>query len=697
MSDVISRLDAAPFVPPVSDYNQRPTYRRDIDGLRALAILSVIAYHLSSELVPGGFLGVDIFFVISGFLISTIIFKSLNNNGFSFIEFYAHRIRRIFPALILVVGFSFSVGWHAMLPNEFVLFGKHIIASICFFENYRLWQEAGYFDIATSLKPLMHLWSLAIEEQFYILFPLLVWCAWRLRLNLLVVVGLIFTASFITYLHNVEQKPIAAFFGPKARFWELMAGAILAHLMLHSARPLNILRDWRARVGKPPAIASATPPISADGRAAGSAVSVVGLLFVGLVVGGLNRYLPWANATGEVFAVLGTSLLIFSGPTALVNRVLLASRPAVFIGLISYPLYLWHWPLLSFLTMVEGTLPSFNQRALAVAISFILAFLTYRFIEQPIRGNRERRAKITAALVAASAALFLLGVFSRGLAPSYDDATKKIMQAWDFSGYPAPEGLHLDKEYQYLVLGNNGQNKIALIGDSHAVQYEQTFASVLKTHSRNELPEILFITYLSAEDFARMGSAVDKIVKDDTVKTVILSEFWAIKRGSSKINYAIRCCGAGLMQILGEGHRPAPLNDAQIQEANKNLRDEITALKRSGKEVYIILDNPFGEELAPRSLLNRSFIHKITIATETLTREDAIERDEPVRSAIKQIALDTGAKVIDPIEYLCDQSVCPALTHDGNPIYKDYDHLSLYAVTHQVHYLDFVVSESTGE
>src|SRR5271168_4883018 len=126
---------------PSSEYNQRPTYRRDIDGLRALAILGVVAYHLSSDLVPGGFLGVDVFFVISGFLISTIIFKNLTNNSFSLIEFYAHRIRRIFPALILVIGFSLFVGWHAMLPNEFALFGKHVIASTCFFENYRLWQE----------------------------------------------------------------------------------------------------------------------------------------------------------------------------------------------------------------------------------------------------------------------------------------------------------------------------------------------------------------------------------------------------------------------------------------------------------------------------------------------------------------------------------------------------------------------------
>jgi peptidoglycan/LPS O-acetylase OafA/YrhL len=694
VTNVITRLDTAPPVQPVNEQNRRPVYRRDIDGLRALAILSVVAYHLSTDLVPGGFLGVDVFFVISGFLISTIIFKSLDNNGFSFIEFYAHRIRRIFPALILVVGCSFFVGRYAMLPNEFVLFGKHIIASTCFFENYRLWQEAGYFDIATSLKPLMHLWSLAIEEQFYIIFPLLVWGAWRLRLNLLVVVGLIFAASFITYLHNVVQQPIAAFFGPKARFWELMVGAILAHALLHSGQSLNFLRAYRFRIAG--AVGSATLPFSRHTGTAKSTISVAGLFLVGLVITGLNQHLPLASTTGEVFAVLGASMLIFSGPTALVNRVLLASRPAVFIGLISYPLYLWHWPLLSFLTIVEGTLPSFSERALAVASSFILAFLTYRFVERPIRQNRNRHTKIAAGLVAGSAGLILLGAFSRHLVPSYDDATKKIMQAWVFSGYSEPDGLYLDKEYQYLALGHNENNKIALIGDSHAIQYKQAFAGALK-RSTNELPEILFVTYLSAEELARIPPTINKILNDKTVKTVILSEFWAIKRGSAKINYAIRCCGTGLMQILGEGHRPAPLNDAQIQEANKSLEKEITALKQSGKQVYVVLDNPFGEELAPRSLLNRSFFSKITIDTKALLKSDAIERDEPTRSAIEKIALDTGAKIIDPIKYLCDQSICPALSHDGSPIYKDYDHLSLNAVTHEVRYLDFIVSEGLNE
>src|ERR1700722_1791027 len=210
--------------------SRRPDYRPDIDGLRALAILSVVAYHVFPRQVPGGFLGVDVFFVISGFLISTIIFKGLASNSFSFLEFYAHRIRRIFPALILVVVFCFLIGWHALLPSEFILLGKHIVASLGFYENFPLRGEAGYFDLATARKPLMHVWSLAIEEQFYLIFPLLVWGAWRLRLNILTLVLLIFAISFAAYLRDIFHNPIAAFYLPKSRFWELMAGAILAQL-----------------------------------------------------------------------------------------------------------------------------------------------------------------------------------------------------------------------------------------------------------------------------------------------------------------------------------------------------------------------------------------------------------------------------------------------------------------------------------
>ncbi len=165
------------------EHNARPAYRPDIDGLRAVAILSVVTYHAFPTKLRGGFVGVDMFFVISGFLISTIIFRSLQRGDFSFTEFYAHRIKRIFPALILVLAACYTFGWFALLPDEYKQLGKHMAAGAGFVQNFVIWKEAGYFDTTSELKPLMHLWSLAIEEQFYLLYPVLIWGAWRTGLS----------------------------------------------------------------------------------------------------------------------------------------------------------------------------------------------------------------------------------------------------------------------------------------------------------------------------------------------------------------------------------------------------------------------------------------------------------------------------------------------------------------------------------
>ncbi len=688
MLNAVSRTDTAPSSD-AGEQNVRPNYRADIDGLRAVAILSVVAYHLSPALFPGGFLGVDIFFVISGFLISTIIFKSLANDSFSFAEFYAHRIRRIFPGLTLVTGFCIFVGWHALLPSEFLLLGKHVIASTTFTENFRLWREAGYFDLSTSLKPLMHLWSLAIEEQFYLVFPPAIWAAWRLRLNLLGLVVLIFAVSFAFYLHDFADKPIAAFFSPKARFWELMAGAILAYLTLHHADALRTVRAlglWRPHT------------VDRAGSAPGEAIiSIIGVVLLGAVLSGANARLPLANLSGEVFAVLGSALLIFSGPAGLVNRFLLSTRFFVFVGLISYPLYLWHWPLLSFLTIVDGTYPPLYQRAIAVAASFILATLTYRFVELPIRRGKIYRGKSAAALVVASVALLGLGIFSRNFVPAYDEAVQKIMQAWDFTGYPFSDAVFEDKKYGLPAIGNGANNKIVFIGDSHTMQYRQAIDALFRHQSSAiTFPEVIFWERTTSGTVEIDQPPFKTILNDASVKTAVFSEFWALQRTSDKINYAVRCCGEGLMQTAG-ANIPATLSPARIDQINNNFKKIVAALRQSGKQVYVILNNPFGEEIAPRSLLDRSFFHKIRISSATLSRAEAIERTEPFRSAIKKIARETGAGIIDPMDFLCTKDICPALTADGFPRYRDYDHLSEYTLTHEVRYLDFLVQQSAIE
>jgi len=213
---------------------QKPDhYRPDIDGLRAVAVIAVLLFHASPRLLPGGFVGVDIFFVISGFLISGIIFQDIKNNRFSFTSFYARRIRRIFPALILVLLACSVFGWFYLLAQEYAALGKHAAAGAGFIANFIFWSEAGYFDTAANTKPLLHLWSLGIEEQFYIFWPLLIWLATQWRTNITWLLAGFAAVSLYLNISGATTHPTATFYSPQTRAWELLAGSALAWLSLH--------------------------------------------------------------------------------------------------------------------------------------------------------------------------------------------------------------------------------------------------------------------------------------------------------------------------------------------------------------------------------------------------------------------------------------------------------------------------------
>lgn len=366
---------------PINMHNAHPVYRPDIDGLRAIAILSVVIYHAFPTKLRGGFVGVDIFFVISGFLISSIIFRSLQRGDFNFGEFYARRVRRIFPALILVLAASYTVGWFVLLPDEFKQLGRHMAAGAGFVQNIVLYQEAGYFDTASELKPLMHLWSLSIEEQFYLVFPVLIWGAWRLGLNALSVALLLVLLSFGLNLGGIEKNATRVFFMPQTRFWELLAGSVLAYVQLFKAAPLAY---WLQRGVFHPLVFRHPPAAERRGAILNNLLAFGGLLLIVAADFGLHKGKLYPGGWA-LFPVLGACMLILAGSGAWVNRKILANRWVVFVGLISYPLYLWHWPLLSFARLMEGETPSRNIRMAVVALSFVLAWLTYRLIERPLR------------------------------------------------------------------------------------------------------------------------------------------------------------------------------------------------------------------------------------------------------------------------------------------------------------------------
>lgn len=376
-------LEFEPMTLTATSQGQVAGYRPDIDGLRAVAVLAVVAFHAFPAVVPGGFAGVDVFFVISGFLISRIMFTGLERKDFSLETFFAHRIKRIFPALILVLLASFGIGWFTLLPGEFAQLGKHIAAGAGFVQNIALWSEAGYFDVSSELKPLMHLWSLAVEEQFYLVYPVMVLAAWRAGLKPFVLIATIGTASFLLNIWRIGDDPTEAFFLSHTRLWELLSGALLACMgSLQGPRQGDVLRH---------------------------VLSVFGIALIGAAAFGLN---PTTVFPGwwALLPVAGAWLLIYAGPQACVNRWLLGYRGMVWVGLISYPLYLWHWPLLTFLRISEPS-PSSWQKLVAVGMAFVLAWLTYRLLERPIRFGGNGGAK-TAGLVACLAIVGGMGFVS---------------------------------------------------------------------------------------------------------------------------------------------------------------------------------------------------------------------------------------------------------------------------------------------
>lgn len=372
-----------------------PKYRPDIDGLRAIAVLGVVAFHASPNWIKGGFIGVDIFFVLSGYLISTIIFENLDKGTFSFSEFYARRIKRIFPALLLVLVACFIFGWLELLADEFKQLGKHIAAGAGFISNIVLWSEAGYFDNSADTKPLLHLWSLGIEEQFYIIWPLLLWFSWRRKFNLVIVTIVATVVSFLLNIKGVKHDAVATFYAPQTRFWELLSGSLLAYLTLYNKHALT---NTKVRVNAFFECIFAEEKQDADIKTLNNILSFSGLCLLLYGFWHINKELNFPG-TLALIPVVGTLLLIMGGANTWVNRTILSNKVVVWFGLISFPLYLWHWPLLSFARIIEAGEPSHKIRIAAIVLSVVLSWLTYKFVERPIRFGEQSNAKVTTLVV----------------------------------------------------------------------------------------------------------------------------------------------------------------------------------------------------------------------------------------------------------------------------------------------------------
>lgn len=483
-------------------------------------------------MIRGGFIGVDIFFVISGFLISTIIFDNLKSNSFSFIEFYSRRIRRIFPALLLVLVASYVIGWFLLLPAEYGQLGKHIAGGAGFISNLLFWNESGYFDGAAESKPLLHLWSLGIEEQFYIVWPLLLWLAWKKERDLLRVTIVIAIVSFALNIvqSTVYFDSVAAFYSPQTRFWELLAGSILAYRTRQGASPLagteQIAQEQR-------------PGIRGSSWRCSRSLLGAGLIILGVVVISRESAIPgwWA-----LLPTMGAVLIISAGPDTWLNRTVLANRVLVWFGLISYPLYLWHWPLLSFARIAEGRSPSIEMRLAVVVISIVLAWLTYRFVERPIRsGGRSDRKVIVLLALMIAAGYAGYDCFKRdGLGSRFPAIVQELLEykRARFDGWgKASCSLSQTQDYTAFkhCLWRDGQDKKPLLllwGDSNAEHlypgYQSSFGGEYQIAMRTAslCPPILDMEIGIRPHCRKINDYVFDFIKKHRPDKVVLAAIW---------------------------------------------------------------------------------------------------------------------------------------------------------------------------
>ena len=435
-------------------------YRPDIDGLRAVAVISVLGFHLRTGLFYGGFVGVDVFFVISGYLIGSIILKDLAAGKFSLTKFYERRVRRIFPALIAFLLGTTVLAYFFFLPTELVAYAKSLLAALFSMSNVYFWTQSGYFSAPAETKPLLHTWSLGIEEQFYVFLPVFLYLGHRYfprRLRLSVV--FIALTSFALSTAGAFRSPVAGYFLLHSRAWELMLGVLIAM--------------------------DAFPRIT--GAVARNLASAAGLALIAFSVVRFSAATPFPGVAA-LAPCMGAALVIIAGNagSSVIQRAL-SLKPVVFVGLISYSLYLWHWPIIVFqgLESMASTGVSIRvAKLISITLSFVLATLSWKFVEMPFRNSRNHlpgRAliKLATASAAVVATVGLAVILSGGLQGRYPARANRLAAYLDYdsAGYFRDGSCFLSGKYTFsdfnaatCLRQDPHRKNFLLFGDSHAAQ-----------------------------------------------------------------------------------------------------------------------------------------------------------------------------------------------------------------------------------
>ena len=649
-----------------------PGYRPDIDGLRAVAVLSVIGFHTFPALFPGGFVGVDIFFVISGYLITGILLDKLRQRRFSFLEFYRRRIQRIFPALLLVLAACLAVGWCVLIPDEFTDLARHELASAGFLSNWLLWQRNIYFATGADTRPLQHLWSLAVEEQFYIAWPVVLWLTWRLRLNVAAVIAILSVSSFALNITDTFSAAFVrsqiAFASSQTRAWELLLGGLLAYTTTSRGRCLPFIL-----------LTGATPTL----KVRNDVLATTGIVLLASV---LVLISPKSAFPGfwALLPTIGTYLIIAAGADAWLNSTVLASRPCRFIGIISYPLYLWHWPLLSFARVMNGATPPAIVRLALIGVAICLAWLTYQTIERPIRGGSQRSLKAILLLTA----MFIVGFVSYG-GFRYDplDDRPVLRQLTDvvrrspLPGYGPCQDPQLVQgpKLNLCIVAEQGGIDAALIGDSHAEDKLFGFVRIERQYhwallGNPACPPVYGINvYVQGdrESDCRQKSAkvIDWVDSQPQIKIVVLGFFGSYFLTTAyAADQVIQDVGPGRILISGVSGQSGSRSELFFS----GLDQAIAQLERAHKQIVVLIDLPEFPFL-PRDCYRRQGTSGCILPRAAV---DARQAELRVIIAKLQHA-HPDIRVFDPLDRFCPDSQC-IYTEAGQLLYEDSNHLSHY-------------------
>ena len=632
-------------------YTQSAYYRPDIDGLRAFAVIFVIISHYFSGIFDGGYIGVDIFFVISGFLISSILYREMQRNRFSFLKFYRKRIRRIFPAMLLALGGGLLLGAFLLTPREYAEMAAHAFYGSIFFENLRLARGIDYFGLEIARNPFMHLWSLSVEEQFYIFFPLLLGLIWRYArrwvFSLLCVLGI---GSFVSGVMYLGVEPRRAYFMPNSRFWELAAGAILAYGYYARYRIARVqsLFVWCRRHG---AILSIT--------------SLLGLIVCAMTYGEVARSFPgyWG-----LIPIVCTVALIIAGANAFVNQKILSQQSVIYIGWLSYPMYLWHWLFYSISYSLYSGHITVTIKLFCLLATVIASWLTFRCVEKPIRSR-----KVSHRLCIVLVALWLViasvaGVIRRQDGWSWRLEPTQVEMIAKTQRYQETNSVHhcgsMDQDNCWTDAGLD-KTQVVMVGNSHA----QHFKGVIAQTDPNGLNVDVYAAggtvpfFGHVERYARLSIARSQrketaldMTEKSPAKLVIFSSMGPNLASGAKY----------LMNTLDGRQVPAY---ALFEETMRRMH-------RAGKEVIYLIDTP----KMPLEIETCLGVRPLAVGKAGCTipraRYDA-QYQETLAFLQAYAKKNDWFHVMETGKVFCDRKVCSMVNAQGRPRYSDSHHLSV--------------------